>query len=236
MSSNHKRGLPRTQTALMPASVEDYVGPHSLVRVIDEYVKGIDVVALGFHRAIAADTGRPGYAPDDLLRLYLYGYWYRIRSSRKLEAECKRNLEVMWLLGLLAPDHKTIADFRRVNAGPFQAICAQFVQFLRAAELVGGEAPVVAVDGSKFKASAAKNSLLSVEQVAKQREQIKQMGVANFLANQAVAAARLGAKVSMLGRVGRDSFGDALLDAGYGKEGRHDVAIVFHAPAVGAVA
>jgi len=161
--------------------VEDYVGPHALVRVIDEYVKGIDVVALGFHRAIAADTGRPGYAPDDLLRLYLYGYWNRIRSSRKLEAESRRNLEVMWLLGQLAPDHKTIADFRRVNAGPFQAICAQFVQFLRAADLVGGEAPVVAVDGSKFKASASKNSLVNEQQVAKQREQIKQR-IAQYLA------------------------------------------------------
>ena len=87
----------------------------------------------------------------------------------------------MWLLGQLAPDHKTIADFRRVNAGPFQAVCAQFVQFLREAQLVGGEAPVVAIDGSKFKASASKASLVSAEQAAKQREKIKQR-IAEYLA------------------------------------------------------
>lgn len=181
MVHQHKRGLPRTQTALLPPAVEDYVGAHSLVRVIDEFVNGLNVVALGFDKAIAADTGRRSYAPDDLLRLYLYGYWNRVRSSRRLEVECKRNLELMWLLGQLAPDHKTIADFRRVNGGPFQAVCAQFVQFLREAELVGGEAPVVAVDGSKFKASASKASLVSAEQAAQQREKIKQR-IAEYLA------------------------------------------------------
>ena len=153
--SQHKRGIPRTQTALLPAAVEDYVASDSVARLIDAYVAGLDFRAAGLPTACAADTGRPGYAPDDLLRLYLYGYWNRVRSSRKLEAECRRNLEVMWLLGQLAPDHKTIAEFRRVNAAPFRAACSQFVQFLREAQLVGGEAPVVAMDGSKFKACAA---------------------------------------------------------------------------------
>jgi transposase len=181
LANNHKRGLPRTQTALLPASVEDYVGSDSLVRVIDAYVNGLDMMALGFNRAQAAAVGRPGYAPDDLLKLYLYGYWNELTGSRKLEAACKRNLEVMWLMGQLAPDHKTISEFRRVNAEPFQRVCADFVQFLRGAELVGGEAPIVAVDGSKFKASASKASILSSEQLAKQREKVKQR-IAEYLA------------------------------------------------------
>lgn len=180
MATKHKRGIARTQTALLPAAVEDYVGAHSIVRVIDEYVNGLDMVALGFDKSMSAPTGRPAYAPDDLLRLYLYGYWNRVRSSRKLEIECKRNLEAMWLMSQLAPDHKTIADFRRVNARPFQLMCAQFVQFLREQKLVGGDAPVVAIDGSKFKASAAKASLVTAEQAAKQREKIKKR-IAEYL-------------------------------------------------------
>ncbi|HWQ94468.1 MAG TPA: IS1182 family transposase [Gammaproteobacteria bacterium] len=173
MRHQHKRGLARTQTALLPPAVEDYVEEHALVRVIDLYVNGLNMVALKFKHSVVLDEGRPPYAPDDLLKLYLYGYWNRIRTSRKLEAECKRNLEVMWLLGTLVFDHKTIADFRRDNAKPFKTVCAQFVQFLREAQLVGGEAPVVAVDGSKFKASASKASMVNAEQAAKQREKIE---------------------------------------------------------------
>ena len=180
MAHQHKRGIGRTQTALLPAAVEDYVSAHSVVRVIDEYVNGLDVVALGFDKSVAAPTGRPSYAPDDLLRLYLYGYWNRVRSSRRLETECHRNLEVMWLMCQLAPDHKTIADFRRVNGEPFGAVCAQFVQFLRAAKLVGGEAPIVAIDGAKFKASASKGSMVNAEQATKQREKIKKR-IAEYL-------------------------------------------------------
>jgi transposase len=173
MGHQHKRGLARTQTALLPPAVEDYVGKHALVRVIDQYVNGLDMVALEFKHSIVLNEGRPPYAPDDLLKLYLYGYWNRVRTSRRLEAECQRNLEVMWLLGTLCFDHKTIADFRRENAQPFKAVCAQFVQFLREAQLVGGEAPVVAVDGSKFKASASKASMVSAEEAAKQRAKIE---------------------------------------------------------------
>ncbi len=178
--TQHKRGLPRTQTALLPAAVEDYVGKHALVRVIDGYVNELDMVALGFKHSVVGDEGRPPYAPDDLLKLYLYGYWNRIRASRKLEAECQRNLEVMWLLGTLRFDHKTIANFRRDNAQAFKAVCAQFVQFLREVQLVGGDAPVVAVDGSKFKASAAKASLVSAEQATKQRAKIE-VQIAGYL-------------------------------------------------------
>ena len=178
----HKRGLARTQTALLPAAVEDYVGADNVARVIDAYVNEQDLRALGFANSVPADTGRPGYAPDDLLRLYLYGYWNRVRSSRRLEAECKRNLEVMWLLGELTPDHKSIAEFRRINSTAFQKACAQFVQLLREASLVGAEQPVVAVDGSHFKASAAKASLMSAEQLAKQREKTEKR-IAEYLAH-----------------------------------------------------
>ena len=180
MAHQHKRGIARTQTALLPAAVEDYVGKHALVRVIDRYVDGLDMVALGFKKSVPLGEGRPPYAPDDLLKLYLYGYWNRVRTTRRLEAECQRNLEVMWLLGMLVFDHKTIADFRRENAPAFKAACAQFVQFLRGAQLVGGEAPVVAVDGSKFKASASKASLVSAQQAAQQREKIAKR-VAQYL-------------------------------------------------------
>lgn len=180
MAYQHKRGIPRTQTALLPPTLEDYAGARSVARVIDAYVNGVDVRAVGFSNSVAGRTGRPPYAPDDLLRLYLYGYWNRIRSSRKLEVECQRNVEAMWLMGQLAPDHKTIAEFRRVNGKALQAVCARFVQFLREAKLVGGEAPVVAVDGSKFKACAAKSSLVSAEQAAKLREKIAKR-VAEYL-------------------------------------------------------
>jgi transposase len=178
--ANHKRGVARTQTALLPAAVEDYVEAHALVRVIDGYVDGLDMVALGFKKSVPLGDGRPPYAPDDLLKLYIYGYWNRVRSSRRLEIECRRNLEVMWLLGQLVFDHKTIANFRRENGPSFKAACAQFVQFLRAAQLVGGEAPVVAVDGSRFKASASKASLVNAQQAAKQRAKIERR-IAEYL-------------------------------------------------------
>lgn len=180
MAHQHKRGIARTQTALLPPSVEDYVGARSVVRVIDEYVSALNMRALGFAKSVPAATGRPAYAPDVLLGLYLYAYWNRTRSSRRLEIECKRNLEVMWLMGQLAPDHKTIAEFRRVNAGAFKAVCAQFVQFLREMKLVGGEAPVVAVDGSKFKACSSKKSMVDAEQAAKERKKIERR-IAEYL-------------------------------------------------------
>jgi transposase len=173
MAGQHKRGIPRDQTALLPPTIEDYVGADSVARVIDAYVSGLDMAKLGFKRAVAADTGRPGYAPEDLLRLYLYGYWKRLGGSRKLEEACGCNLEVMWLMRQLRPDDWTICAFRRANGKAFRTACAQFVQFLREAALVGGEAPVVAIDGSKFKACASKNSVPNAEQLKKQREKIE---------------------------------------------------------------
>ena len=170
---HHKRGTPRTQTELLPPTIEDYVGGDSIARVIDAYVSGVDMAQVGFGRSAPAHTGRPSYAPDDLLKLYLYGYWNRLCSSRKLESECRRNLEVMWLLGRLSPDHKTIAEFRRVNAKALREACAAFVGCLREMKVISAEAPVVAIDGSKFKACAAKGSVLDAEQLAKQQKKIE---------------------------------------------------------------
>jgi transposase len=179
--SQHIRGISREQVALLPLAVEDYVGGDSLPRVIDGFVNELNLRKLGFVRSEAAHTGRPGYAADDLLKLYLYGYWNKIRSSRRLEAECKRNLELMWLLGQLTPDHKSIAEFRRVNSKAFQQACRQFTAFLLDASLIGGEAPVVAIDGSRFKANASKASLINAEQLAKEQERTARR-VAEYLA------------------------------------------------------
>lgn len=143
-------GEDRKQTQLLPASVEEYVGEEAAVRVIEAFVTGLDLGRLGFGRAQPAATGRPAYAPQDLLKLYLYGYLHRIRSSRRLEAEAGRNLEVIWLLRTLRPDFKTIADFRRDNRGCFKGVFREFNLLVRKLELFGAE--LVAVDGAKFKA------------------------------------------------------------------------------------
>src|SRR5438105_15122694 len=108
-------GFNRSQLVLLPEAVDDYVGADNPVRFIDAFVAGLDLAAMGFVRATPAGTGRPGYAPGDLLKLYIYGYLNRVRSSRRLEAEANRNIEVIWLLGGLKPDFKTIADFRSAN-------------------------------------------------------------------------------------------------------------------------
>ena len=117
------RGEDRGQAALLPAAIEDYVAADAPVRVIDAFVDGLDVRGLGFGRSLPATTGRPPYDPRDLLKLYVYGYLNEVRSSRRLERECLRNVEVMWLLRRLAPDFKTIADFRRDNGAAIVDIC-----------------------------------------------------------------------------------------------------------------
>jgi transposase len=181
MSVGHKRGLDRGQSALLPPAVEDFVGAVHMVRVIDAWVERLDLAALGFARSRPAATGRPPYAPDDLLRLYLYGYWNRIRSSRALERECRRNVEVMFLVRQLVFDHKTIADFRKDNGKPLQAACAAFVQFVRGEGLLGLEEAVVAIDGSKFKASAAAGTVVDEAAAAARRERLAER-IAQYLA------------------------------------------------------
>ncbi|HEX5222474.1 MAG TPA: transposase, partial [Verrucomicrobiae bacterium] len=147
---NHRTGLDRSQTLLFPERLEDYIAPDNPVRFLDAFVGSLHLHCLGFAKAQCADTGRPPYAPAALLKLYLYGYLHRIRSSRLLEAECHRNVEVIWLLGKLTPDFKTIADFRKENLKPLQAVCRQFTLLCRKLELFGGE--LLAIDGSKIAA------------------------------------------------------------------------------------
>ena len=147
---SYLRGPDRSEVQLLPACVDDYVAPDAPARFLDAYVEGLDFAARGFTRAQPKATGRPPYHPADLLKLYLYGYLYRIRSSRRLAAEAARNLEVRWLLRGLTPDFKTIADFRKDNHTVFKALLKNFTLLCRSLDLFGAE--LVAIDGSKFKA------------------------------------------------------------------------------------
>jgi transposase len=135
---------------LLPEAVDDYVGPNNPVRFIDAFVDGLDLTGAGFGRVAPKATGRPGYDPADLLKLYIYGYLNRVRSSRRLEAETHRNIEVIWLLRHLKPDFKTIADFRRDNRAAFKAVFREFVLLCRQLDLFGRE--LLAVDGTRIKA------------------------------------------------------------------------------------
>ena len=146
----HITGHDRSQTLLFPESVDDYVGPDNPVRFIDAFVDGLDLAVAGFVGVEPKATGRPGYAPSDLLKLYVYGYLNRVRSSRRLEAEAHRNVEVIWLLRQLKPDFKTIADFRRDNRAAFKPIFREFVLLCRQLDLFGRE--LLAVDGTRLKA------------------------------------------------------------------------------------
>jgi transposase len=127
----HIPGFDRSQLLLLPEAIDDYVSVDNPVRFINAFVDGLDLKAAGFERVEAKATGRPGYAPGDLLKLYIYGYLNRVRSSRRLEAECHRNTEIIWLLGGLKPDFKTIADFRSDNRGAFKSVFRQFVLLCR---------------------------------------------------------------------------------------------------------
>ena len=146
----HIAGHDRSQTLLLPESLDDYVGGDNPVRFIDAFVNRLDLTAAGFVGVEAKPTGRPSYAPADLLKLYIYGYLNRVRSSRRLEAEAHRNIEVMWLLRHLTPDFKTIADFRRANCKAFRSVFREFVLLCRELDLFGRE--LLAVDGTRIKA------------------------------------------------------------------------------------
>src|SRR5260221_7515096 len=146
----HITGHDRCQMLLLPEAVDDYVAADNPVRFIDAFVDGLDLAAAGFARVVPEATGRPGYAPGGLLKLYIYGYLNRVRSSRRLEAETYRNLEVIWLLRHLRPDFKTIADFRRDNRSAFRAVFREFVLLCRQLDLFGRE--LLAVDGTRIKA------------------------------------------------------------------------------------
>ena len=157
------RGEGRTQGTLFPVTLEELIPEDHICRVLDAFVDGLEMVALGFERADPADTGRPGYDPRDLLKLYLYGYLQQVRSSRRLENECRRNVEVMWLLRRLVPDHKSIAEFRRLHSEAVTQVGAELIRFARSLGLVRGE--WVALDGSKFRALSSVGSIREREAV-----------------------------------------------------------------------
>lgn len=162
-------GCDRHQRQLLPDCIDDYVGEDSSVRVIDVFIDELDLSALGF--ADAASTGRPGYHPATLLKLYLYGYLNQVQSSRRLEREVGRNIEVMWLTGKLAPDFKTIADFRRDNGEAIRLVCRQFVILCRNLGLIASG--TVAVDGSRFKAVNTRDKNYTPGAIGRRVEQVE---------------------------------------------------------------
>lgn len=163
-------GEARGQHTLFPSTLDELIPAEHVCRVIEAFVNKLDMDGLGFVRAEPAETGRPGYDPRDLLKLYLYGYLHQLRSSRRLEAECRRNVEVMWLLGRLVPDYKSIAEFRRIHGEAVSRAGAELVRFARQVGLVRGE--WVAIDGSKFRAVASAGAVREREAVKRYLEQL----------------------------------------------------------------
>ena len=149
------KGESRSQTTLCPEALDEYISEENPIRVIDVFIDHLDLSSLGF-KTEPAQTGRPGYHPDVMLKLFIYGYLNRIQSSRRLERESGRNVELMWLLGRLAPDFKTIADFRKDNATGIKNTCRSFIDLCRQMNLFTDV--LVAIDGSKFKAVNSKEN------------------------------------------------------------------------------
>lgn len=165
-------GSDRQQTQLLPATLEDYVSGDNPVRFVDAFVDTLDLKAAGFcfPKENPEGRGRPAYGPDFLLKLYLYGYTHQLRSSRRLEAECHRNLEVIWLMRELKPDFKTIADFRKDNAAAFKAVGREFTRLCRRLDLFGGQ--LLAIDGTKLKGSNARDQNWGQSKLNKQLARI----------------------------------------------------------------
>src|SRR5271169_6070149 len=172
-------GEDRLQQALLPHSLEDYVDKENPVRVIEIFVDELDLATLGFSGIRPAATGRPAYHPSTLLKIYLYGYLNRLQSSRRLEREARRNIELMWLTGRLMPDFKTIADFRRDNGAAIRAVCGQFIELCRRLKLF--TQAIVAIDGSKFKAVNNRDKNYTVAKVIGRMEQVD-ASIARYLA------------------------------------------------------
>jgi transposase len=162
-------GLDRSQTTLLPDCIDDYVDEDNPVRAVDAFIDMLDLAALGFDVEPEA-TGRPGYHPATLLKLYVYGYLNQVQSSRRLERECGRNLELIWLMGRLKPDFKTIAEFRRDNGLAIRKVCRQFIALCRDIDLL--DASLVAIDGSKFKAVNAKTKSYTREKLKRRLGEI----------------------------------------------------------------
>lgn len=168
----HIKGIERKQVILFPEIIDDYITEENPVRFIDAFVNSLDLIKLGFKHAELNIRGRPPYDPSDLLKLYIYGYLNRVRSSRFLEKECKKNVEVMWLLKKLAPDFKTIADFRKDNRNAIKRVFKEFVFLCKRLGLFGGE--LVAIDGSKFKAVNSKNKNFNEKKLKKKLKDIEE--------------------------------------------------------------
>ena len=163
-------GIDRSQSTLFPAMLDDYVSEDNLVRAVDAFVEGLDLGKLGFSRVVPLERGRPSYHPATLLKIYIYGYLNRVPSSRRLERECQRNIELIWLTGQLAPDFKTIADFRKDNGKAIREVCRAFVALCRELDLLS--VPSVAIDGSKFKAVNARDKNFTEAKMKRRLERI----------------------------------------------------------------
>jgi len=175
----HVAGRSRYQTTLFPEVLDEVIAADNAVRVVDAYVDSLGLAELGFSKVEAAATGRPPYDPGDLLKLYLYGYLNRVRSSRGLEREAGRNVEVLWLINRLAPDFKTIADFRRDHPQAIVAACRAFTRFCREQALFGAE--LLAIDGTKIAAVASRKQVITPEQI-KKRDAAIERKIAEYLA------------------------------------------------------
>ena len=165
------QGEHRGQSTLLPESLDDYVSDTNPVRVVDVFVDKLDLVSFGFESATPADTGRPAYHPAILLKIYIYGYLNRTQSSRRLERETQRNVELMWLTGRLMPDFKTIANFRKDNSKAIRGVCRQFVVLCQQLGLFG--ANMVAIDGSKFKAVNNRDRNFTSAKLKRRMEEIE---------------------------------------------------------------
>src|SRR5499425_3922226 len=168
----------RDQSVLFPERLDDWIAEDNPVRAVDAFVDELEFKVLGFESAEPADTGRPAYHPGTLLKIYIYGYLNRVQSSRRLEREAQRNVELIWLTGRLAPDFKTIADFRKDNGIAIRAVCSQFVVLCR--ELGLFTRAVFAIDGSKFKAVNNRDKNYTVAKVTGRMEQVN-ASIARYL-------------------------------------------------------
>src|ERR1700694_6191123 len=164
-------GADRSQSTLLPECLDDWIDESNPVRAVDAFVDALNLAKLGFDGVVPEATGRPSYHPSVLLKLYIYGYLNRVQCSRRLEREAGRNLEVMWLLGRLAPDHKTIADFRKDNGLALRRVCARFVELCREMGLLATVS--VAIDGSKFKAVNNRDKNFTRAKVERRRAQLE---------------------------------------------------------------
>src|SRR5664279_1099120 len=168
----------RTQVTLLPECLDDYIGEDNPVRAVDVFVDELELATLGFEGVDPATTGRPAYHPAVLLKIYIYGYLNRVQSSRRLEREAQRNLELLWLTGRLMPDFKTIADFRKDNGPAIRQVCRQFVELSRQIGLF--TEATVAIDGSKFKAVNNRDKNFTPHKLQARRQQLEE-SIARYL-------------------------------------------------------